>query len=36
MTLSTECGNGHTSFTWSCRYCDEKLRIKIILMRLTK
>lgn len=35
MTLTTECEKGHTSFTWECKYCEEKLRTKIILMRLT-
>jgi len=34
MTLTTECEKGHIAFTWSCKYCEEKLRIKIIMMKL--
>ena len=25
MTLTTECKQGHTCFTWNCKDCDNKL-----------
>lgn len=26
MVLSSECSKGHTTFTWNCNKCEEKLK----------